>query len=218
MATKRTPPKKAAYKKTAAPIKKIVTQVRKVYLTEQRMKNGWSKVRSELRQLGLLGLESRLAGLQCTYDGPVSAGTLWNGYCHRYLAYYSYQDNMIHVPAFVRQEASLKLDEKRCLSDVLRHECGHALEDKYGDTGLFRDKKFIRAFGDIYGENVLPNANPDNFVTTYAMTNIQEDFAETFMFFMKCKGVLPEKWSAIPAICAKWKLIAEICQKLAKTI
>ena len=42
----------------------------------------------------------------------------------------------------------------------------------------------------------------------------QEDFAETFMCYMKYKGKLPAKWSDNRAIRAKWSFIDDIRAKI----
>lgn len=47
------------------------------------------------------------------------------------------------------------------------------------------------------------------------MSATQEDFAETFMFFMKHKGEIPAKFAKKPAIQKKWKAVAEIVKRVA---
>lgn len=44
----------------------------------------------------------------------------------------------------------------------------------------------------------------------------QEDFAETFMLFVKHKGKIPAKYAKKPAILKKWKAVAEIVKRVAK--
>ncbi|MBR0459548.1 MAG: hypothetical protein IJJ26_09950 [Victivallales bacterium] len=55
-----------------------------------------------------------------------------------------------------------------------------------------------------------------NFVSAYARTSTQEDFAETFMFFLKYRGVLPKEFSRQKAIRLKWETVDAICQDIAK--
>jgi len=46
----------------------------------------------------------------------------------------------------------------------------------------------------------------DWFVSTYAATQPAEDFAETFMHFVRLKGALPRKWKT-PAIRPNWTFV-----------
>ena len=102
--------------------------------------------------------------------------------------------------------------------DVFRHEFGHALADLYpralSQGGLFRE-----AFGAKYGPAPAPEIDPDNWefdcVSAYAATKTQEDFAETFMLFVKHKGKLPAKYAGKPAIKKKWAAVREIVKRVA---
>ena len=47
------------------------------------------------------------------------------------------------------------------------------------------------------------------------MSATQEDFAETFMLFVKHKGKIPTKFARKPAIRKKWKAVAEIVKRVA---
>ncbi len=52
-------------------------------------------------------------------------------------------------------------------------------------------------------------------VTGYAATATREDFAETFMRFVKHKGKIPAKFAKMPPVRKKWKAVAEIVKRVA---
>lgn len=97
------------------------------------------------------------------------------------------------------------------LRDVLRHEYGHAVADTH--RGLMRSLQFTRAFGASQGASIEWEFDPEFHVSEYAATSPLEDFAETFMFFLRHGGKLPSSLRT-PAIQAKWTFI----RKLGSTI
>ena len=120
-------------------------------------------------------------------------------------------DGNIHVPIICT--AAILGSERRVLVDVLRHEYAHALEDNYEQ--FVHVKAFTKAFGAEYGDAVVfKEGTEENYVSTYAQSMTQEDFAETFMFYMKYKGKLPEKWAGNRAIRTKWSFIDDLRAKI----
>ena len=169
----------------------------------------FNKVRWELWKLGVLWAGSRLERVGCIFDSfPLEcvfrgAEGLWKD-----------KLNAIVFPRFYFAGG-----EKDSDIDVFRHEFGHALAELYPDAlkkgGLFR-----AAFGGAYGDNPARGTDPDDWegrcVTFYATKNTQEDFAETFMLFVKHKGKIPAKYAKKPAIRRKWRAVAEIVKRVAK--
>ena len=102
--------------------------------------------------------------------------------------------------------------------DVLRHEFGHALADRY-PAALKKGALFRKAFGGAYGDEPARGTDPSDWegrcVSAYAATATQEDFAETFMFYVKHKGKIPAKFAKKPALRKKWKVMAEIVRRVA---
>lgn len=94
------------------------------------------------------------------------------------------------------------------VADILRHEYGHALANIY--KGLIRSRPFTSAFGASYDNDTRFDYGPDFHVTPYAATNASEDFAETFMLFLKYGGRLPEHLDT-QLIHRKWRFIARFC-------
>jgi hypothetical protein len=93
------------------------------------------------------------------------------------------------------------------VADVLRHEHGHALADTH--RGLFRSRQFRSAFGAAHNWKKRFEFDPDFHVSDYASTNPMEDFAETFMLFLKHGGRLPARIDT-RYIRAKWKFVERL--------
>lgn len=74
------------------------------------------------------------------------------------------------------------------LRNVLRHEYGHALAHLH--PGLIkRSREFTHVFGGRYDSKGPVEAySPLTHVSAYAAKKPQEDFAETFAYFVKFKG------------------------------
>jgi hypothetical protein len=95
------------------------------------------------------------------------------------------------------------------LSDVVRHEYAHALADTH--RGLIRSRRFRDAFGTHHEDDDEFEFDPRVHVSEYAAQNASEDFAETFMYYLRRKGELPRhlNW---PAIRAKWRFVRRLLQ------
>ena len=192
-------------------IKKASSRLGNVYLSEGSLKSAFYKVRRELREMRLLSDSSKLDKVKIvretfTWDG---LGEMFGGA----YGFYHFDDQNIHIPTIRTAVLDPRYPERRMV-DILRHEFGHALSDKY--SHCFNDNVFIEAFGDVCGDSVVAkDGDEDNYVSDYARTNTSEDFAETFMLYMKYKGKLPKEFSRRKAIKAKWAAVKEICEKIA---
>ena len=130
---------------------------------------------------------------QCIYD-PLE----WRGLIG-WMDFYQYRDKSIHFPAVYNGlDWSLGWTDKNSTVDVLRHEFGHALAHRYPQE-LRGGDVFKKAFGGACGTNPAKGTDPDEWegrcVTKYAATATQEDFAETFMLYMKHKGKIPARFA-----------------------
>ena len=94
------------------------------------------------------------------------------------------------------------------LVDVIRHEYGHAVADRH--PAVFSSRKFRCAFGAEYedGLSCAERQGDASCVSVYARTNVQEDFAETFMLYLKHGGVLPRRFAGNKDIARKWEAVA----------
>ena len=112
---------------------------------------------------------------------------------------YGYYDGTILVPSLSLPKIGDLLSRRyTALVDVVRHEFGHALEDILVEA--FTSDKFDKAFGTPY------EYDPVLFVSNYASKNTSEDFAETFMLYLKHGGKIPTRFLTKP-IQKKWRFI-----------
>ena len=185
----------------------------KIYTSFKEVKRAYDKVRKELIGLGVLWDGSKLDAVECIYE-PLQ----WRGLIS-WMGFYDFDDRNIHFPAIYN---GLALDfrwyDKNSALDVMRHEFGHALAHRYPTT-LRKGDLFHLAFGGPYGKRPARGTDPDDWdgrcVTPYAATATREDFAETFMLFIKHKGQIPAKFAKRPVIRKKWKAVAEIVKRVA---
>ena len=189
--------------------------LKRIYTSFDDVTKAYNHVRMELWNIGILWNGSRLDEVQCIYELVNLVATFcgWMGYfdCRRG------GDKNIHFPSTYLANPFNWVD-KNGPRDVLRHEFGHALADRYPET-LKRSRLFLSAFGGAYGPTPAKGTDPvdwkDRCVSAYAAKQTQEDFAETFMLFVKHKGKIPAKFTKKPAIAKKWAAVAEICRRVA---
>ena len=187
-----------------------------VYTSYGEVNRAYNKVRKELWKLGVLWDGSELDAVECRYEALNPAGLVG------YMGFYEFiarGDGNIHFPAVYNGlDRRLRWIDKMTTVDVLRHEFGHALSDRYPET-LEKGGVFQAAFGGPCCDEPAPGTDPEVWegrcVSRYAATNTQEDFAETFRFFVKHKGKIPAKFARKPAIRKKWKAVAEIVKRVA---
>ena len=186
-------------------VEKVKGLLKKAWTSKATVKSATVRVRRELTYWGLLFPGSRMDEVEVIYGR-------WNlsGFV-RIMGFYLFGVQEIHIPAFY-PAGLFPGDKGRCITDVLRHEFGHALADKYSQ--FFHDKRFKKAFGDEYGR--IKVAEDGDYISPYARTFTQEDFCETFMLFLKHKGVLPREFAWREAIRAKWEAVAAICSDIAE--
>lgn len=94
------------------------------------------------------------------------------------------------------------------LRDVVRHKYGHAVAYHYPAL-VKRSRKFRTVFQGSYGGKFDFHGSND-FISEYAEESPCEDFAETFMFFVRHKGHLPGRFHS-RHIKLKWKFVNELC-------
>ena len=187
----------------------------KIYTSFNEVARAYDKVRKELIGFGVLWDGSNLDGVECSYLA-IAPSMTFTGTMGRYQE----KKKTIEFPSMYLPIAALwrDLGVKANALDVIRHEFGHALADLYPGAlkkgGLFRV-----AFGGAYGEDPAEECVVagwgDRYVSEYATSATQEDFAETFMLFVKHKGKIPAKFAKRPAIWKKWKAVAEIVKRVA---
>ena len=184
--------------------------MKRVFLSMGEMEKAFNKVRKELEAMDLLFDGSRLDKVDC-YHERFSIGALYGLVA---MGFYNFADQNIHIPAAYPPGLFPWLQDRE-MRDVIRHEFGHALADKY--RKFFRGGIFKAAFGASYGEKKVFDGDDwsDEYVTEYASTKAQEDFAETFMLYMKHKGKLPARYRGKCAIEKKWRTVGRIIREFA---
>ena len=187
----------------------------RIYTSFDQVTDAYNEVRDDLIELGILWRGSKLDNVQCFYEAiaPYSAITGRMGY-------FDFDDHQIHFPSIYLPFGWLMgcVGEKEPASDVIRHEFGHALADRY-PAALKKGGLFREAFGGVYSDKPAPDIDPANWefdcVSEYAASATREDFAETFMLFVKYKGRIPAQFMGKPVIAKKWKAVAEIVKRVA---
>lgn len=176
----------------------------------------FNAVRMELQDMGLLFRGSQLDKINCFHE-RLSMYGLWYGVRHNAESVYgnALEDRYIHIPMFIR--SGVLNGDRRVIRDDIRHEFGHALADKF--KKFFRGGIFKEAFGASYGVTKVFDGDDwsDEYVSDYATTDTREDFAETFMLYMKHKGKMPTRYRGKRAIEKKWKTVAKIVKAIAAT-
>ena len=192
------------------------TLVQQIYTSFEEVTDAYNIVRDDLIALGVLWRGSKLDKVQCFYERVALRSAVTGR-----LAYFNEDktDRNIHFPSlFLPWKWLLGLRyEKSIPVDVIRHEFGHALATLYpralSDGGLF-----VEAFGAKYGPKPAPEIDQANWefdcVSEYAADQTREDFAETFMLFVKHKGKMPRQFAGKPAIKKKWAAVAEIVKRV----
>lgn len=183
--------------------------IKDIYVSQKELDRAFNKVRKELAAMGVLDEGSPLDEVDC-YNDYID---FWSGIGG--VMGYCYENGDIYIP---HTFAAAIFGCKRNIVDVMRHEFGHALADRYGKCfkGVFKE-----AFGRRYDAKPAEKHVADwteKYVSAYASTKSCEDWAETFELFMKHKGKLPAKFAKKPAIRKKWKAVRTIVEKVAKTV
>lgn len=191
-------------------------------VTEEEAYDAFNLVETELWRLGVLWRGSKLDKTQLQYRTDRFGNTrndivdIWKTLRknRRDLAEEGHWFNgVITIPRrgfWIGRQASIE--------DVIRHEFGHALADLYPGA-LKKGGTFRMAFGGPYDDTPAEKRGvkgwKDRYVSKYATSATREDFAETFMLFVKHKGRMPARFANKPAIVKKWKAVAEIVKRVA---
>lgn len=186
----------------------------KPFVSFREMETKFNKVRRELTGMGLLYDRSALDDVDCIYEVFSKDGLAAFVGAMGLYRFISDGDGNIHIPALYFAGLLPSRYEERKILDVIRHEFGHALADRYEKH--FRGSPFRPAFGANYGETKVfkRGAWEDRFVTEYATDSTREDFAETFMLYMKYKGKLPARYKGKCAIEKKWQAVRQIVKEV----
>ena len=131
----------------------------------------------------------------------------WVGYAYGW-CWYGLSGN-IHIPAVSigKMFEGVVGAPTTTLRDTLRHEYGHAIAHTH--RALFCSVPFKRAFGSHHDADIQWDYDAERHVTPYAATSPGEDFAETFMLYLRHNGELPDRFDTW-RIRRKWRFIQEV--------
>ncbi len=196
-------------------------------VTFPQLASATRQVQNELQRAGLWNEGNRLlkvdVSLLPTLVSRIAGGKNVLGFVHMgdpgIFKLLGIQPGHIYIPAKVPGEGWSVLwgkdNPRGSLRDVLRHEYGHALAYQYPEL-VIDSPAFKTAFGGHHDDDT-PVAGPDHhFVSVYAQKEPREDFAETFMFYLRHKQILPAK-HANRVIAKKWRFIEKLCDRIAKS-
>ena len=167
-------------------------------------------VQDELAHAGLWHARSRLLQVETFWCAlPQWPPLAWGFFIHRcsqVSRWLGYQPGHIYIPAIVWN--------RRDLINVLRHEYAHAVAHYYPKL-IQRSREFTRVFGGRY-QRGTPNpgstVDPSSYLSRYAATEPCEDFAETWMFYLRRKGKLPAR--ANLKIRRKWEFVRSVIEAI----
>jgi hypothetical protein len=98
-----------------------------------------------------------------------------------------FREGHIFIP-YITLSKLLKPRVRVSLRDVIRHEYGHAFAHYYPEL-IIRNKEFRKVFnGHYYAEHPKTIYDDASYVSSYAQTCPMEDFAETFMVYVRRHG------------------------------
>jgi len=124
-----------------------------------------------------------------------------------------YEIGNVYIPSIVLD--TIFWNNTYTLRDVIRHEYAHAFAHYYRRL-IIRSAEFKKVFGGNYFYFQPTNMDDDAYVSHYAQCMPMEDFAETFMVYVRKKGVLPKKYTNKKLI-LKWKFIAKTIKAINKS-
>lgn len=133
---------------------------------------------------------------------------------HRAYGYYTEnRAKYIAIPSLSRSRIIYLMygRDNGSVRDVLRHEYAHALADTH--RALIGSRRYREHFGTTYKDEREQLYDKEFHVSDYAASKSAEDFAETVMWYVKGKGIIPKRWVGT-AIHAKYEFIRELAEAI----
>jgi len=181
--------------------RKVKKESKRWIVTLEMVRKELRIVEREYEKLGLI--DHKLDGVE-VYLVPlgVAYGWKWSG-----------KKGWIDIPRVsIHRVAGLMFHGKTVsLRDVMRHEMAHGLADTH--RALIRSRKYRENFVYPYDDNYRQIYDPKFHVSEYAAKDSAEDFAETVMWYVKSKGVVPKRWVG-SGIHAKYEFIRELSEAI----
>lgn len=183
-------------------------------LSFRSVERAYNQVRRELEDCGLLADGVYLDHVECeqtvfpSWDDELGfvfdEGVPW----HRQLV--GFRPGVIYIPRNCPARAHVP---GQTILDTMRHEFAHAWAAH--DPVFFRKRWFRAAFGDGYfDEWDPPTFDRSSFASNYACTRPREDFAETFMLFLRSRSLA--RFRTRPGLYAKLRAVEAAVNVAAK--
>lgn len=172
-------------------------------------------VQNELESVGLWHEGSRLLNVEIVWcifpqmKSPSANGFFLHGTskADRLLGY---RTGHIYIPKFVLLQ--MFWQDRGSLRDVIRHEYGHAFAHYYPDLTILSEE-FEKVFGGNYFCVESSYMGPDAYFTEYSRTLPMEDFAETFMVYVRRKGQIPPNIKN-RKLKSKWNYVSKLIKSV----
>lgn len=184
-------------------------------VTQKQLESAVAHTQAELGELGLWSEKSRLHACQVFWcrlpqlNLRDALGFFVSETSRYFPAFLGYAPGHIYIPRWVLWP----YQGTHSLRDVIRHEYGHAVAHYY-PAMIQRSKRFSETFNGRYSEGHTFEFDARDCVSPYAMTSPMEDFAETFMLYVKHKGKKPAKFKS-EAISLKWQFVTDLVARIA---
>jgi len=146
------------------------------------------------------------SGLWCSSLSLVPVRQVPMGLAYGWQYYQGRGDIVIPHVSFVRW-FDLARGVAVSLQDTLRHEYAHAFAQI--QVGFLGCDDFVSAFGRPHDADIRDTYDEEFHVSPYAAENPSEDFAETFMYYLKYRGKLPEQLDTV-TIRKKWDFVSAL--------
>jgi len=195
--------------------------MQRVGISMEDLTRAYNKVRKDLADVGLLKEDKYLDGIECWMsswiDGLWERAYVYDAGTDRILNLMGWFEGVIYVPFNATVDV---FTPGNTLVDTIRHEYGHAwawLDLEYVDRPWF-----ARTFGgeyhhDKWTADEKPDYTEEDFVSRYACTNPKEDFAETFMFYLKYRNNLDRFAKSRPGVYRKLKAVEKVVKAAARS-
>ncbi|MGA2032488.1 MAG: hypothetical protein ABSG68_09545 [Thermoguttaceae bacterium] len=197
-------------------------------ISSRQLQSAYADVQRELACAGLWYVGNPLTRTEvvlCREAPPdlMDAAGFFVNEMHRLYRSFGCEPGHIYIPQWVGRPGARR--NRGSLRDVLRHEFAHALAF-YHPGPIRRTRAFVAAFDARYDEVWYdPPTDKEDFVTDYAMTAPDEDFAETFMVWLRGLAQTSGMGSrrcryrsgrVTPALRAKFRFVHDVCRRLAR--
>lgn len=188
--------------------------------THGQLERAYNRVRDELREVRLLVDGRYLDDIECySHLDPLAligreCARVYDEGVNWLAGAVGFQPGHIYVFTAAPLEAYVP---GGTLVDVIRHEFAHSWA--WRDQPFFRRPWFRSAFGARYDEGPWDEPDPFDsreYVSTYATCQAKEDFAETFMVFLRDRRNL-SKYRRRPGVYAKLQAVEAAVAEAAAT-